>query len=132
MSLGRPAILKRLFIGGHIVCAMFLSFYVALPVWGADVTQGATDSSAPPTAPAAASPNSSSAPAQGEEPRDPKRGKGMHKMQEACGADIKQLCSGVNPGGGRIVRCLEEHQKEVSSGCAQLLTKHESRKGKGN
>lgn len=134
MPLVRPANLKRLFIGECIISGMFLSFYAAHPVWGADSVQGPSDSSATPGAPTATSPSSSSTPVQGaqEVPRGPKMGKGMNRMQEACGADIKQFCSGVNPGGGRIVECLEAHQKEVSSGCAQLLTKHENRKGKRN
>ncbi|MBU6482125.1 MAG: hypothetical protein KGS09_16460 [Nitrospirae bacterium] len=134
MQVVGPAILKRLFIGGCIVSGMFLSFYAAHPVWGAESIQGPSDPSAPPAAPAATPPGSAPASAQGslEEQRGPKMRKGMHKMQEACGADIKQFCSAVNPGGGRIIQCLEEHQKEVSPGCNQLLTKHESRKGKGN
>jgi hypothetical protein len=134
MQVVRPAILKRLFIGGLIISGMFLSFDAAQPVWGADPTQGPPDPSAPPAAPTPTPPSSTPAPAQGtqEEQGGPKMRKGMHKMQEACGADIKQFCSAVNPGGGRIVQCLEEHQKQVSPGCNQLLTKHESQKGKGN
>jgi Cysteine rich repeat len=134
MQVVRPAILKGLFIGGFIISGMFLSCYAAHPVWGAESTQGPSDLSAPPAAPAPAPPSSTPAPAQGsqEEQGSPKMRKSMHRMQEACGVDIKQFCSAVKPGGGRIVQCLEEHQKEVSPGCNQLLTKHESRKGKGN
>jgi hypothetical protein len=55
----------------------------------------------------------------------------MHRMREACGEDIKKLCQNVKPGEGRIVQCLEQHQSEVSQTCNELLTKKESRQGKG-
>jgi len=127
MLIVRPASPYRPFIRGFILIGMFLS-YAAYPAWAAESTQS-SDPSAPPTA--SAPPSSTAAPAQ-EEQRGSRMRQGMHAMQAACGADIKQFCSAVKPGGGRIVQCLEEHQKDVSSGCNQLLTKHESRKGKGN
>lgn len=40
-----------------------------------------------------------------------------------CPADIKRLCQNVQPGGGRIMKCLKQHAKEVSVGCAQALQK---------
>jgi hypothetical protein len=52
----------------------------------------------------------------------------MHKFRQACAADVKQFCPNVKPGGGRILQCLEEHFKEVSDGCYQMLEKQAGRK----
>jgi uncharacterized protein (DUF2141 family) len=35
----------------------------------------------------------------------------------ACGTDIRTYCMNVKNGGGRILRCLGEHEKEISPGC---------------
>lgn len=40
---------------------------------------------------------------------------------QACKADAEKLCQGVQAGGGRIVRCLMDHQKELSDGCYDTL-----------
>ena len=40
-----------------------------------------------------------------------------------CKADIERLCNGVQPGGGRVMKCLKAHTKEMSVGCAQALQK---------
>ena len=38
-------------------------------------------------------------------------------IRAACAADAKKFCSGVQPGGGRVVACLKEHKDELSDGC---------------
>ena len=113
-----------------ILSGIFLSAYAAQTVWGADPSPAPSAAPEPLAVQNPAPPSPSTAPAQEEH-----GGRGRearHKMQEACGADIKQFCANVEPGGGRIVQCLEQHQKEVSQGCNQLLEKHESRRGKSN
>jgi hypothetical protein len=35
-----------------------------------------------------------------------------------CAADIEKFCANVPIGGGRIQKCLEEHEKDLSPGCA--------------
>ena len=120
----------RSFVKTIIISGIFLSVYVTHTVWGADPNPVPSTAPEPPAAQTPAPPSPSTAPMQGE--RGDRMKGGKHKMREACEADIKQFCSNVTPGGGRIVQCLEQHQKEVSQGCNQLLEKHESRKGKGN
>jgi cysteine rich repeat protein len=39
--------------------------------------------------------------------------------EHPCLADAERLCKGVEPGGGRIVRCLQQHEAELSPGCKQ-------------
>ncbi len=41
--------------------------------------------------------------------------------REACKADYKQFCNGVQPGGGRILQCLKEHTDQLSPGCKQVV-----------
>ena len=44
------------------------------------------------------------------------REKGREFAQH-CGADVAQLCKEVQPGDGRIIECLKEHQSELSDSC---------------
>ena len=44
-------------------------------------------------------------------------------VRAACETDVPKVCPGVQPGGGRIVQCLVQHQNEVSEACKQALTK---------
>jgi hypothetical protein len=46
------------------------------------------------------------------------RVRGMH---EACWDDVSGLCSDVRPGGGRILKCLKEHESELSDPCKVAL-----------
>jgi hypothetical protein len=47
-----------------------------------------------------------------------------------CRADLARLCPGVEPGGGRIVRCLKEHKMEMSVGCAKALQAMKAKMGR--
>jgi hypothetical protein len=47
----------------------------------------------------------------------------LQSFGEACGQDVQTLCSEVNPGGGRILKCLKENKASVSAGCIGFLTK---------
>ncbi|MGD9542343.1 MAG: cysteine rich repeat-containing protein [Methylocystis sp.] len=40
-----------------------------------------------------------------------------------CMEDVQRLCAGVQPGGGRILKCLKAHKEGMSVGCAQGLMK---------
>lgn len=43
-------------------------------------------------------------------------------LKQACQTDYKTLCSGVQPGGGRVVACLKQNADKLSPGCKQALT----------
>ena len=45
------------------------------------------------------------------------------EVRAACEADVKKLCAGVQPGGGRILQCLAQHKAEVSDACKQAVMK---------
>jgi hypothetical protein len=42
-------------------------------------------------------------------------------VRSACGADIRTLCAGVQPGGGRIVQCIASNAASLSPGCKDVL-----------
>ena len=42
---------------------------------------------------------------------------------QACAPDIAALCSGTQPGDGRIAQCLLEQREALSSSCGQVLDK---------
>lgn len=45
----------------------------------------------------------------------------------ACRDDAVRLCSGIKPGGGRIISCLEGKRAEVSPACAEMLDRAQRR-----
>lgn len=42
--------------------------------------------------------------------------------KEACQADFEKFCSGVEPGGGRVIECLSKHKSELSEACQKVVT----------
>lgn len=42
-------------------------------------------------------------------------------LRSACGADVRTLCGGVAPGGGRIVQCLAVRAASLSPACKEVL-----------
>lgn len=81
----------------------------------------------PPASPSAPPASQGSSPQ--EEGKGGHRRAAMHRLKESCGEDVKKFCPHVEPGGGRIVQCLEQHQKDVSQACSQLLNRAESQQG---
>jgi Cysteine rich repeat len=53
---------------------------------------------------------------------------GLEDIRTYCMSDLKRLCKGIEPGGGRLIHCLKDHEKELSVGCAQALQKLEAKK----
>ena len=46
----------------------------------------------------------------------------------ACKADAEKLCSGVQPGGGRIAGCLKQNEAQVSDACKDAMANARHRK----
>jgi hypothetical protein len=42
---------------------------------------------------------------------------------QACQADVNKLCHGVQPGGGRLVKCLLDKQSALSDACYDALSR---------
>jgi hypothetical protein len=42
-------------------------------------------------------------------------------VRSACGGDVRALCGGVAPGGGRIVQCLAMQAASISPACKEVL-----------
>ncbi|QIO36860.1 cysteine rich repeat-containing protein [Bradyrhizobium sp. 1(2017)] len=42
-------------------------------------------------------------------------------VRSACGADVRSLCAGVAPGGGRIVQCISSNAASLSPACKEVL-----------
>ncbi|MDF0578118.1 cysteine rich repeat-containing protein [Bradyrhizobium yuanmingense] len=42
-------------------------------------------------------------------------------VRSACGADIRTLCTGVAPGGGRIIQCISNRAASLSPACKEVL-----------
>ena len=38
-----------------------------------------------------------------------------------CAEDVEKFCKDVQPGGGRLVECLKQHEKELSGPCKQRM-----------
>lgn len=49
----------------------------------------------------------------------------IQKLENSCGDDIKKFCSGVTPGGGHVVYCLEAYDDKISPKCAFELDETE-------
>jgi hypothetical protein len=43
-------------------------------------------------------------------------------LRSACGGDVRALCGGVAPGGGRIVQCLATNAASLSPACKDVLS----------
>jgi hypothetical protein len=84
-------------------------------VTAAPASGGAAATASPGAAPAAAAP----APALVLRPMRPREE--MFVLRSVCSGDIRTLCGGVAPGGGRIMQCLATRAASISPGCKDVL-----------
>lgn len=45
--------------------------------------------------------------------------------QAACKADYQKFCSGVLPGGGRVLECLAKQKDKLSPACQKVVETHQ-------
>ena len=57
------------------------------------------------------------------------RAQGAGAMRQACGDDVRTLCSGIMPGGGRIKQCMIEKFDKLSDGCKTALKDAKAKQG---
>ncbi|GLH79485.1 hypothetical protein SSBR45G_43940 [Bradyrhizobium sp. SSBR45G] len=50
-------------------------------------------------------------------------------VRQACGDDVRTLCSGIMPGGGRIKQCMIEKFDKLSDGCRTALKDARAQQG---
>jgi hypothetical protein len=48
-------------------------------------------------------------------------------LRSACGGDVRALCGGIAPGGGRIVQCLASQAASLSPACKDVLASFAAR-----
>jgi hypothetical protein len=48
-------------------------------------------------------------------------------LRSACGTDVRSICGGVAPGGGRIVQCLATNAAQLSPACKDVLSQFAAR-----
>ena len=47
-------------------------------------------------------------------------------LRSACGADVRSICGGVAPGGGRIIQCLATNAASLSPACQDVLSQFQA------
>jgi hypothetical protein len=85
---------------------------------GGTVTPAGAPATAATASPAAA-PTAAPAPALVLRPMRPREI--LFVLRSACGADVRTLCAGVPPGGGRIIECLATQSASLSPACSDVL-----------
>ena len=75
--------------------------------------------------PAAGAATSTAAPAIVLRPMRPREE--LMVLRSACGADVRSLCGGVAPGGGRIAQCLASNAASLSPACHDVLSQFAAR-----
>ena len=49
--------------------------------------------------------------------------KRLKEVHQACEDDIMSFCAGVEPGDGRVAKCLKAHQDQLSAECKGAIGK---------
>jgi cysteine rich repeat protein len=92
---------------------------------GAATAAAGAATAAPATAPPAGAPAAAPAPGLALRPLRPREE--IFVLRSACGGDVRSLCGGVQPGGGRIVQCLAAKAASISPACKEVLSQFAAR-----
>lgn len=57
-------------------------------------------------------------------------GKPSEQLRQACASDVRTLCAGITPGGGRIKQCMIEKSDQLSDGCKSAMQAARAMSGK--
>ena len=79
-------------------------------------------SAAPPTAGAAEASPAGAPPAAALVLRPMRPREELFVLRSACGADVRALCGGVAPGGGRLIQCIATQSASLSPDCRAVLS----------
>jgi hypothetical protein len=52
-----------------------------------------------------------------------------HEVTPSCRAEVKQLCRGILPGGGRIKKCIEANEGKLSPACRAAVQERLEQEG---
>jgi hypothetical protein len=91
----------------------------------ATAAAGGAATAAPATAAPAGAPAAAPAPALVLPPLRPREE--IFVLRSTCGGDVRSLCGGVQPGGGRIVQCLATKAASLSPACKEVLSQFAAR-----
>jgi hypothetical protein len=53
------------------------------------------------------------------------------RFRKACNEDVVRLCKDTKPGPGVVIKCLSEHENELSAPCSKMLRTVSQTKEKG-
>lgn len=52
-----------------------------------------------------------------------------HEVTPSCRAEVKQLCRGILPGGGRIKKCVEANENKLTPPCRMAIQERLKQEG---
>src|SRR5215475_9682916 len=53
----------------------------------------------------------------------------LAQLKAICQSDIQKLCPNVQPGGGRIIACMAEHQDQITPPCKKAISQAQQSQG---
>jgi hypothetical protein len=86
---------------------------------GTSAAKGGASAAATTAAAPAAAPVAAPAPVLVLRPMRPREE--LFVLRSACGGDVRALCGGIPPGGGRIIQCLASQAASISPACKEVL-----------
>ena len=98
----------------RLLLGLFLSLVFGWIGWPAITVADPSERPSQPTTPSATTP---------EDPSE------HHEVTPSCRAEVKQLCRGILPGGGRIKKCIEANESKLSPSCQKAVQERLEQEG---